>query len=326
MTATMLALYAVILADLAVLLREHGLDVNVGELVGARPLIVVTIATAIAFVVSSIIIDNVLNPLRQMIAKVREIGEMNFGNPLIIDADDDELREYAFAFNTMAAKLNRYIELQKRFVSDASHELATPITIINGHADLLLRHGVEKSETSLVTIKQEVGRMNVLIDGLLLLARSDSGAQAYRFERTNIGTLIKEVVDESRLSAPKFSFESEISPELFTNCDADAIRRVVRIILSNACKYGDNRIKITARENGGLVQISVWDNGIGISAEDLPRIFERFYRADASRSRNTGGSGLGLAIAREIIAAHGGEFDAESTPGEGTTVSFSIPS
>ncbi|MCL2223358.1 MAG: ATP-binding protein [Defluviitaleaceae bacterium] len=326
MLVTMLALYLVMVANLNNHLETMGFEGRVQLFSGGWDSIILVIAGILAFTVSSIIIENVLNPLRQMISKVREIGEMNFGSPLIIDEDDDELREYALAFNTMAAKLNRYIEMQNRFVADASHELATPITIINGHADLLLRHGYNPNSTDV--IKHEIQRMSGLVDSLLLLARSDSGSQSYKFETTDITALISEIADEFRLVSPNFTFETDAAPELSAVCDEYAIRRVIRILLSNAIKYSADEclIKITAALTAnGFISISVHDSGIGIPPEHLPHIFERFYRADPSRSRKTGSSGLGLSIAHEIISAHHGEISAKSSPAA-TTLTFSIPS
>ena len=286
----------------------------------------------IAYTVSSIIIDQVLNPIRLMIAKVREIGDMNFAKPLVIDDDDDELREYAFQFNNMAQKLNQYIERQKRFVSDASHELATPITIINGHADLLLRHGVNSDphllENGLSTIKQEIMRMNDLVESLLTLARSDSGKENYTFRSTNITTLLTESIAEMQTIAPHFTVEFNAPDNLTANCDAYAIHRVMRIILSNAIKYAEDgrHVELGASSAHGFIEVYVKDNGIGIPEEHLSRIFQRFYRVDDSRSKKTGSSGLGLAIAKEIIDAHGGEIAAYSNVGEGVEIRFRIPS
>ena len=286
----------------------------------------------IAYTVSSIVIDQVLNPIRLMIAKVREIGDMNFTKPLVIDEDDDELREYAFQFNNMAQKLNQYIERQKRFVSDASHELATPITIINGHADLLLRHGINNDpqllENGLSTIKQEIMRMNDLVESLLTLARSDSGKENYIFQSTNITKLLTESITEMQTIAPNFTVELNASEHLTANCDEYTIRRVMRIILSNAIKYAKEgqHVEIGASAVHGFVEVVVKDNGIGIPESHLPYIFQRFYRVDDSRSKKTGSSGLGLAIAKEIIDAHGGEIAAYSTLGAGAEIRFRISS
>ena len=331
MIIAMAVLYIMLVADVMDFLSGMGIEPEVVSFVGVRHLVLLVLVVIVAVTVSSLIIDSVLNPLRLMTSKIREIGQMNFTSPLRIDADDDELREYVFAFNNMSAKLNRYIEMQKRFVSDASHELATPITVINGHADLLLRRGSENPEIlegSLETIKTEILRMSGLVDSLLLLARSDSGHQSYSFERTDIASIVNDVTEETRLIAPEFTIEARLPDKLDARCDGDSIRRVMRILLSNAVRYSEeNRsIIISAEESHGLVEVSVKDSGIGIPKESLPRIFERFYRVDTSRSKKTGSSGLGLAIAKEIIAAHSGEIKAISQPGNGTEIRFRISS
>ena len=276
-----------------------------------------------AYVASAIVIDQTLNPLRLMISKVRDIGNMDFSKPLVIDGSDDELREYVTAFNEMSQKLNRHIELQKRFISDASHELATPITVINGHADMLLRRKDEHPEiidNGLEIIKSEILKMDGLIDSLLLLARSDSGRQSYTFEQTGLSELIIESIEEARLVAPDFTFNAAISPNITANVDEYAIRRVLRIILSNAIKYSGDSKEITAEATitHEMVNITIKDNGIGIAEEHLPYIFDRFYRVDPSRTKKTGSSGLGLAIAKEIIDAHSGEIKVTSLPEKGT--------
>jgi signal transduction histidine kinase len=346
MISAMATMYIFMAAEMLNSVRAYIPEATISMFIGVPHIIIFITAAILAFTISSIIIDNVLNPLRQMISKVREVGEMNFSSPLIIDQEDDELREYAFSFNTMAAKLNRYIEMQKRFVSDASHELATPITVINGHASLLLRHAKTQDEKdSLTTIKQEALRMNTLTDSLLYLARSDNSTQTYTIEPTNINRLITECAAESRLLAPTFAIETDYQTNFATQpendsrtspdnspaqtfpCDNDAIRRVLRILLSNAIKYTHNptpKIKISATQSPQTLTVSITDNGQGIPQIHLPKIFDRFYRADPSRTGKTESSGLGLAIAQEIIHAHNGHIHAESTENQGTKITFFI--
>lgn len=342
-------------------------------------------ATAlIAYVVSALVIDRAMNPIRLMIERVREIGNMNFAKPLVVYDEGEDVREYAEAFNNMAHRLNDYIERQKRFISDASHELATPLTAINGHADLLLRR-MEMMETtaprlatSLTAIKTEALRMSDLVDSLLMLARSDAGKQSYRFAKVDVTRLCEEALEEARhIARGSFAqgdavevrasrdntlrdnaslcdvaivFEADFAPPLTALADENALRRVVRILLVNAIKHApasaENatpaasheplRITLSARAEGGLLHISVRDTGVGIAPQHLPRIFERFYRADPARAQknaaqnaapqSTASSGLGLAIAREIITAHGGEIHAQSQPNQGTTLTFFIKS
>jgi len=356
------------LAEMAIFFRNNDIQPQSG-FANIQHIVFLGVFVLFAYFISSMVVDNALNPIRVMISKVKEIGKMNFKEPLEVFLYEDELLEYALAFNTMSRNINSYIERQKQFISDATHELATPLTAINGHADLLLRRGKESPtllDSSLTIIKDEVLRMNALVDSLLLLARNDSGKETYTFEKTDISMLIKNCIEEMQIIAPDFIFEVdeddrkatvslsegsvvglcpterrgfggsapiEKKATMFAHCDEYSIRRVMRIILSNAVKYsGDNdnkiiRIKVT--QSHGMLEITVKDYGIGIPQEHLSRIFERFYRVDPSRSKKTGSSGLGLAIAKEIITSHGGQIYAKSfSDGDdtGTEITFLISS
>jgi signal transduction histidine kinase len=283
---------------------------------------VFTLGTAlISYFISTLVVDRILNPLRNMIIKVKEIGERRFKTArLVIDSNDDELVEYANAFNEMALKLSDYIEKQKRFVSDASHELATPITIINGHADMLMRWGKDDPaalDEGLAVIRGEALRMNELVENLLFFARSDSRRQEYVFNNEDMGELLAACADEARRLYPEYEIEYEAKYLPVYRCDGAALRRVFRILIDNAVKHGgDNRrIVISALEKEGRIIIRFADSGPGIPEGQLERIFDRFYRADESRVKKTGGSGLGLAIAKEIIERHNGNIHAENAGG-----------
>lgn len=326
LTATIFILYVMLITDINSDMQSKGFHYTYAY-IRSEAVILFLVTSILAFLASSIIIDKVLNPIRLMIFKVNEIGNMDFSKPLVINSEDEELREYVIAFNNMSRKLSSYINRQKRFISDASHELVTPITVINGHADLLMRRGREQPDlmdSELKIIKAEALRMDELINSLLLLARSDSGRQNYTFEHIMISGLIKESILEAKVIAPDFDFELKMDRDINVKCDEYAIHRVLRIILSNAIKYsGDSKcIQIKAYESHGLLYVSVKDNGIGIASEHLPRIFDRFYRVDDSRSKKTGSSGLGLAIAKEIINAHGGSIQVFSETDSGTEFSF----
>ena len=328
LTAVILLLYLMLLSDINADIYRSGLSDYAYNFISPRLFLLAGITALLAYVISAVIIDKTLSPMRLMIAKINETANMDFSKPLIIYEEDEELMEYASAFNDMVYKLNGYIERQKRFISDASHELATPITVINGHADLLLRRGQQHPEFiagGLEIIKSEVLRMDGLVESLLLLARSDSGKQVYRLERVDIGHLLGTCLKEAEIIAPDITFECIIKEAAAVKCDEYAIQRVLRIVLSNAIKYAAGSIQIRLDSSHGLAQISVKDNGIGISSEHLERIFERFYRVDTSRSNKTGSSGLGLAIAKEIVDAHGGEIKAHSQPGEGTEFCITLP-
>jgi signal transduction histidine kinase len=331
-SATRFTIFSTLSMTVGNLLFIFFLIVQIREFIG--PIIskfTVTLAVAIigftfgmalvSYFISSVVVDRILNPLRSMIIKVREIGERRFkAARLVIDSNEDELVEYANAFNEMALKINDYIEKQKRFVSDASHELATPITIINGHADMLMRWGKDDPATldeGLAVIREEALRMNGLVENLLFFARSDSRRQEYVFADEDMGDLLSACVDEARRLYPEYEIECETQPLPMYHCDGAALRRVFRILIDNAVKHGgeNRRIAINAEETDGSVIIRFADNGPGIPEGQLERIFDRFYRADESRVKKTGGSGLGLAIAKEIIEHHNGSIPAEIEDG-----------
>jgi signal transduction histidine kinase len=284
-----------------------------------------------SFWISSLIIDRAMNPLREMTEKLRSIAGRNYKTKIFIDSSEEELREYAEAFNDMASKVSDHIERQKQFISDASHELTTPVAVIAGHSDMLLRWGKDDPAMladSLEIIRREAFAMNGLIQNLLFFARTDSGKQQYDMQTVDLAALAGESVSEQRLLHPDFRIE--LAPGAGTRpearADAEAVKRVLRILLDNAVKYsGDTKlIRVSADAGAGFTRIRVSDMGVGMERAQLERIFDRFYRADDSRARESGGSGLGLAIAKEIIDAHGGRIKAESAPGAGTTVTVTL--
>jgi signal transduction histidine kinase len=299
----------------------------------AWPLLLALIAVGFgSFLISSLIIDRVLNPLREMTEKLRSIARHDYRTRIFIDSAEDELREYALAFNDMAAKVNDHIERQKQFISDASHELTTPVAVIAGHSDMLLRWGKDDPAllaSGLATIRREAFAMDALIQNLLFFARTDSGRQQYDMRATDLTALAKECLSEQRLLHPDFQIElaADAGGRLTARADAEAIKRVFRILFDNAVKYSADtkRIRVLLDAEAGLARIRVSDMGVGMERVHLKRIFDRFYRADDSRARASGGSGLGLAIAKEIIDAHGGSIKADSAPGAGTTVTIALP-
>ncbi len=302
---------------------------NIGGMSFEAIIVPLLMVVLFSFLISSLIIDRVLNPVRVMIEKVKSIGDKNFKSKIFIDSAEDELREYAYAFNTMTSKINEYVEKQKRFISDASHELVTPITVIAGHADMLLRWGKENRTTldsGLGTIRTEALAMNQLIENLLFLARTDNGKIQYEMKRVDLPSLLDESAQEQRLLHPDFSINFSGSKPLFVLADAAALRQVIRIICANSVKYSmdTKAITIHGMQEEQMAVIRITDQGIGIDSGIINRIFERFFRVDDSRTKETGGTGLGLAIAKEIIEAHYGVITARSVVNEGTTIEISL--
>ncbi|MBO7743778.1 sensor histidine kinase [Paenibacillus sp. MWE-103] len=221
---------------------------------------------------------------------------------------------------------------QQRFVADASHELRTPNAVIHAQTEMLLRqpdHTIEQESAHIALILKESKRMNKLLDDLLTLARSDSNQLLIHRAAVPLGSLIREIVEQFRLltSIRDVDLSAELQEPLTLWGDEGRIRQLLFILLDNALKYtaSSGRIVITARSEGQLVYISVTDNGKGIADEDLPYLFERFYRGDKARSRAEGGTGLGLSIAQWIMNAHDGSIRIDSKLGEGTKVELLFP-
>lgn len=220
---------------------------------------------------------------------------------------------------------------QRAFVADASHEIRTPLTLIRAHAELMQRSSStneENIETASVIIS-ETDRLNNLVTQMLTLARSDADHTTFEMANIDLADIAADTAQEMRLLAePKrISVESDIAGPVVIEGDDTRLRELLTILIDNSIKYSDegSSVKVSVEESGGKAQLTVSDNGRGIPEDALPRIFDRFYRADRARSREMGGTGLGLAIAKWIVVSHHGHIDIDSRPGEGTTVSVSLP-
>lgn len=224
--------------------------------------------------------------------------------------------------------------IKKDFVANVSHELRTPLASIKGYSETLLDGGIEEKETLkefLKIIDRHATRMSRLIDDLLILSRLESHQMTIVFAPVDL----KELILSTKMSFEKQAKDKGISlsvelPEMLPKIlgDRDRLEQVLMNLLDNAIKYtpSDGSVSISTGATDGEVRVSVKDTGIGIPREDITRIFERFYRVDKARSRELGGTGLGLAIVKHIIQGHNGRLNVESTPGKGSTFSFSLKS
>jgi len=241
-----------------------------------------------------------------------------------------ELRGLASAINSMLDRLDAAYQSQLRFVSDASHELRTPIAVIQGYANLLDRWGKEDPQAlqeSIDAIKAEALGMQALVEQLLFLARSDNNSHVLQLEALDVSMLATQVINETQVIDKAHSFFSDIDPDQWVMGDAGMIKQTLRIFMDNAIKYTPEgeRIKITASGDSTWVRVSVSDNGIGIPEKDLPKVFDRFFRSDESRARHTGGTGLGLSIAQWTIQRHGGHVEITSRKDFGTKLTMLLP-
>jgi signal transduction histidine kinase len=218
-----------------------------------------------------------------------------------------------------------------QFTADASHELRTPTALIRTAAELSLRRDRDSAHYRevLAQVLEEAERMGILIESLMTLARMDSGAESLNYSTVDIASVLREASSSSQplADSKQIHFEREVPGEpILVNGDAHVLRRLFLILIDNAVKYtpSNGRVSITLMTRGNDVVVQVRDTGIGISQEDLPFIFERFYRADKARSRESG-AGLGLSIARWIAEAHRGSVRVESVVGQGSIFEVSIP-
>jgi two-component system phosphate regulon sensor histidine kinase PhoR len=229
------------------------------------------------------------------------------------------------------SELRRVDEVRRDFIANASHELRTPLTSIQGFADILASSEIDREERAqyLDVIVRNAQRMSSLIDDLLILSRIESGSS--KLERTDldIRRLVETVIADFSPRFKEASIEVTLHGGPIPHCRADrgAVEQILSNLLSNAARYSNpgSRVDVYLEERNGRVEIRVEDTGIGISAEDLERIFERFYRVDASRSRALGSTGLGLSIVKHLVRALDGELHVDSVPGEGSRFTVALP-
>ena len=242
---------------------------------------------------------------------------------------DDDLAGLETAVNNLIVRMHNAYRQQVRFVDDASHELRTPIAVIQGYADMLSRWGKTDEKIlgeSIRAIQTETEHMKTLVEQLLFLARGDAGRQELKLQDMDLSVLAKEVWEESRMIDPTHEYVLDAPASAPVRADPAMLKQAVRILVDNARKYSpaDTRITLRAGTEGIRAILEVQDNGAGISPADAPRIFDRFYRSDSARSSGAGGSGLGLSIARWIVSKHGGFIAVRSYEGVGTRMTVSL--
>lgn len=247
-----------------------------------------------------------------------------------LNTGDKELEGLELAVNNLIERMRDSYRQQARFVSDASHELRTPIAVIKGYAEMLDRWGKTDEkvlEESIEAIKSESEHMNYLVEQLLFLARGDSGRTKMEFGEFDLSAMIREVYEESVMIDPAHTYKLQAGKPVTVYGDSSMLKQTARILMDNAKKYTpeNNEIRIGAGYSEGVPCFEIQDSGVGISSEALPHVFERFFRADSSRARETGGTGLGLAIAKWIVDKHGGSFSVLSREGIGTRITVLLP-
>jgi heavy metal sensor kinase len=272
-----------------------------------------------------------LSPVVEMSGQARRIGAANLQERLKVSNPKDELGRLADAFNDLLSRINRSLENMREFMADASHELRTPLSIIRGEADVALsqeRHASEYRE-SLTIIQDEARRLSRIVDDMMALARADAGQHPLRLQEFYLNDLVEEACRAMKvLSASKgIALKLDLAEDVTYRGDEDLLRRLIMNLLDNAIKYtpsGGSVLVALAAEQAS-VKLVISDTGVGIPAESVPHVFERFYRVEKARSRIDGGSGLGLAIARWVAEAHKGSIELTSSPGQGSRFTVLLP-
>jgi signal transduction histidine kinase len=242
---------------------------------------------------------------------------------------DDEIGQLIDAFNQTLSRLENLFHTQRRFVADVGHELRTPLTVIKGNITLMRKIGCSDEE-SLSSIEEEVNRLTRMVGDLLLLAQAESGNIPLELRLVELDTLLLEVLQQTRVLAEgKLDMRLGDIDQVLVCGDRDRLKQVLINLISNAVKYtpSGGEIIVSVGKEGDRARVIVQDNGTGIPAEELPHIFERFYRIEKSRTRSADGKGfgLGLSIAYWIVKHHQGEIDVDSVEGKGTTFTVWLP-
>lgn len=288
-------------------------------------------AVIISSLLGWLISQRFLAPIKELTQMMKNIKRKGFQQRMEKVDSQDELAELTHMFNGMMDEIEGAFEQQKQFVEDASHEFRTPIAVLEGHLRLLKRWGKQDPvilEESLDAALYETNRLKHLVLELLELSRAENIRTGTDEEIIEVNPIVEKIVKNVAAVHPDFSivFQAKVD-SVCVKMTEHHLSQLLMIVLDNAIKYSlaEKRIEVVVKENGDRVDIEVKDWGIGISAIEAEKVFQRFYRVDKARSREKGGNGLGLSIARKIVEKYNGHIDLEGHEGKGTTVTFSFP-
>ena len=302
-----------------------------------RLLILLLAALAVAMVAvgwigSRWLARETLTPVEALTATAEQISAPSLKTRMALDAPYEEFERLARVFNAMLDRLHRVFEGQRQFIADAAHEIQTPLTVIKGTIEVALQktRSADDYRDALVTNLGQVERLSTLTRSLLTLAQFSSDRPPLTLTPLALAPLVQDLVKELTPLAEdrKIQLAVDAQPVPLVEGDAGRLTQLLINLLDNALAHTppDGRITVRVRPSREHIVIEVEDTGPGIAPEHLPRLFERFYRADPARARESGGTGLGLAIVKEIAEAHGGTVGVESTLGKGSVFTITLPS
>jgi two-component system OmpR family sensor kinase len=295
-------------------------------------IMIISIPTSIivTIVVGYFMAKKALRPVDQIRRAAVKISSSNLDEKIDITGRRDELGRLAETFNAMIGRLKDAFQRINQFSIDVSHELKTPLTILKGETEVALRKEREKDDYQklLLSNLEEIDRMSCIIDDLLLLSKADTKEIKLNIEEVALRDLIMDVCMNMKVVADKKSVELQISEleDVRLKGDELKLRRMLLNVVENGIKYSHvgGKVSVSSYVNDGYARIDVKDDGIGISEEDIKYVFDRFYRADRSRKRESG-SGLGLSISRWIAGAHKGSIEVKSQPAQGSVFTIKLP-
>jgi signal transduction histidine kinase len=303
------------------------LVISLGVKYDVWPYLTVALAGVLSLVMVQVLARGMVSPLREMSKAAAAMSRGDY-NRRVTATSNDEVGDLARAFNAMAAQLAEVDRIRRDLVANVSHELRTPITALRAGLENLV-DGVEPTDPATFrTMLGQVERLGRLVSQLLDLSKLESGTVPLNRQRFRVRPLLDQAVREARLHAPEtMELVVDADDELEANADPERVHQVVANILENAVRHSptDGRVLVGARGDNGALFIEVTDQGPGVPRGAEERIFERFYRADAARTRSEGGTGLGLAIARWIVDMHGGVIRADRAEPTGCRMVVSLP-
>jgi heavy metal sensor kinase len=300
-------------------------------------LLILLIAVPAALLIASagglFLANKALRPVDEITQIARRIGSGDLGQRIRIKRVNDELGRLASTFNEMIAKLERLFHQVKRFTADASHELKTPLTILRGEVEVGLKkkRGQREYQRILGSNLEEISRMSRIVDDLLTLSRADMGEITMERKEIDLSSLAREVWEDLQIMAQDKGVLLKFMGDGFTKMEGDPLflRQLILNLTENGLKYtspgGKVELKVEGDQDQGVARILVSDTGVGIPQKDLKRVFDRFFRVDKARSRDTGGTGLGLSICQWIAHAHEGKIEVKSKVGKGSTFTVTLP-
>lgn len=289
-------------------------------------------AAFVAILFSYITIRYLTGPVHRLIRATKEIAQGNYHARVPVEAED-EIGELTASLNRMAAALEEHRHLQKQLITNVAHELATPLTNISGYLEALnddvIKGEVKRKET-LQLMQEEAQRLQTMLEEVRTLAALEEPHYTVKPESLNIHELTQRILKQMNPQFDNKKVKLQLMAELQVveaKVDKNRYTQIVQNLLSNALKYtpSSKTVTVDIKNTQTELMLTVTDEGEGIPEKDLPFIFERFYRVDASRSRHTGGLGIGLAIVKELVEAHGGKITVQSELGKGTSFTIKLP-